>query len=235
MYAAIQQMASIIAKLENGLASDPLSFDVPELLNKYAPQGVLDSQKDASPASSSSRPSKRRREEDPPATDAMSLGELSPFSATGNQYPMPFELQPAPAFADGGAQGGSQAYDAMMQLMRSVNNKGNSGAAAPNQPNPLSPGLTTSMAAMEGPYTAGAIKDEENMPWSSPYPGNNMAPMDFLNLVDWNASLANLQNFDSTFYGEENPIDYTNQMINDGFNSPETDKMNQSNMTMDEM
>lgn len=211
MYTAIQQMASTIAKLETGFERDPNSFDVLELLDKHAPHSIIDDEEDPSLPSASSRPNKRRRDEhrladSTTATPVSSGWQSGHVPNTSLQNPMPFELRPAPTSADAGAQNSSQAYETMMMLYHYVNDSNTRSMADPNA-------SLTPMPVTEASYGTEPMISEQNAVSSASYPTSNMAQLELMNLVDWEMSLANLQNTHDFVDMTENATSYTDQMM----------------------
>lgn len=209
MSKAIQQMASIIARLEEGAERDPGSFDVVELLDKHAPQHVVDDAEEFCPPIVSSRPTKRRKEAAPGVSDIQQGQRCGPYT----QQQAPFELQPAPNLASNSGQNANQAYETMMTLLRHVNNGDARSGTASNAS--FSPELVGNMPAMEMSYGPDAFKSGQGAMSSDPAQYANNAPFDFMNLVDWELSLANFQS-NQNFSDSNDITTFANQETNFG-------------------
>ena len=191
----------MIAKYERGIERPPSSFDMLELLDKYAPQHVVHDEEPPLLEPEASRPTKRQR------GDTSGLA-TSPTSTTAGSSQgveqdrgLPFEIQPVPAFATGSQQS-DQAYDAMMQFLRSMS----SGAVAP-MTSDSTPGTQSSLSST-AQYTTAANVPPASMPQDALY-------SDIMNLVDWDMSLQSLQDSHDLFSsGPDGSVDAS--FINDG-------------------
>ncbi len=222
-------MASVIAKLESGIDRDPSSFDVLDLLDKYASHDISADDDDQESPIDLSRPSKRRREETdlPAPSTGVNRGQGSfgyAPTATPNN-PAPFELQPAPGFTDTATQNSSQAQQAMMQLMNFVNSR-NANVAVDLNPS-IEPNLTTSAPAMDTSTRMDPGLSEDNAFSSMPGMFNDISQLNFMDLVDWDSSLANLQGAPSFAY--QNPANYADGMVVDDQTSDGADSGGLSN------
>lgn len=161
---AVQRMASTIARYEEGVERSPDSFEISQLLEKFAPESF-----DEGLSGSSKRPAEYQLTPDPSTTRMPRLDNAAPNNnmlgspAYGRTNPteMPFELQPAPGWSGSPEQWNEQ-YQTMMQFLQtySASSGGNS---------------VPSMGA------SGIRSDSGN------------STQQLMQLVDWNSSLQNLR------------------------------------------
>lgn len=163
-------MAAVIARQEGRSDQAPESFNVPELLQKYAPEHtVQDPSGDVHPESAGEKrapdetsysypPPKRAHQEE---NNALS-GDLSPA----------FDLLPAPDARNASAEQWSDSYQALMQFVESMNARtGSNGTGTRPLMDPLDSSDTGQFAASD----------------------SNGQTQRFLDLVDWDASMQMFQ------------------------------------------
>ncbi|KYG41621.1 hypothetical protein M433DRAFT_464175 [Acidomyces richmondensis BFW] len=169
LFAAVQQMASIIAKYEGGSDQAPSSFDVLEQLEKYAPQHLLDEQPLPEGSNqAASRRSKRRRGDE-------SAAYIPPLLEDG--------VNNSPAWSHSEIPCGNQ---------------------------------------MGTHFSPNSISDN-----ASACVAPSVPPVAFMNLVDWDTSLQNLQNANNYFFSDEEYSPETSQ--NNGFNTDMIDDLTSFN------
>ncbi|KXL49316.1 MAG: hypothetical protein FE78DRAFT_270504 [Acidomyces sp. 'richmondensis'] len=169
LFAAVQQMASIIAKYEGGSDQAPSSFDVLEQLEKYAPQHLLDEQPLPEGSNqAASRRSKRRRGDE-------SAAYIPPLLEDG--------VNNSPAWSHSEIPCGNQ---------------------------------------MGTHFSPNSISDN-----ASACVAPSVPPVAFMNLVDWDTSLQNLQNANNYFFSDEEYSPETSQ--NNGFNTDTIDDLTSFN------
>jgi len=197
-------MASIIAKYENGADQAPSSFDVLEQLEKYAPQHLVDEQQPTERRNTGTlRLSKRRRGDESAAYISPSLENGVDKSASWSSSDYPSGNQMETNFSPSSEQS-DQAYEVMLNFLRSVG-QGPRDTADPACAAPILDNLTTQRESISNDPSAGV---DPTAP-----------PVNFMNLVDWDTSLQNLQNANNYF-------------LSDGEYSPETSQSNAFNTDM---
>lgn len=204
-------MASIIAKHENGKELDPSSVNVLEQLDRYAPTEIDDREdSDPEPLESNTlrpepnvpraKPRKRQRGEDtPPSTNSSEMLDRP-------TAPM-FDIIPNPQYnAASRPSDSNDAYDTMMQFMQSMQNR-SGGAPVPSAhqdlPTTTQPGSAVS-SSMNDLQPSMSMPASQAFPIPAPFQHQqqDMAPFDFTSLIDWETSLANVQN-DHLFPADE--------------------------------
>lgn len=196
MSKALQQMAAVIAKHETGQDKTPASFDVPDLLDKYAPTHAAKRELDNAPESSA-QATKRNRIQAPqglsvnipgPSTTRIATyaggddnGLIKDFGADTQ-----FVLEPVPGMQQNTL--GNNAFESMLQFMQMM---GASGAPSGSNQDLNDPSQFPAQN-LEGADTGNAAA----------------LPPSFVDLVDWEASLANFPdsifNFGSTLPSDNN-------------------------------
>ncbi|KAF7189681.1 hypothetical protein HII31_09001 [Pseudocercospora fuligena] len=194
---ALQQMASVIAKHETGQDKTPASFDVPDLLDKYAPTNAT-KREHHSVLDQATRATKRNR--------VHTLQELSSLDLPGPSHAQAatyaggdgnrliknslgdtqFVLEPVPGMQQNAL--GNDAFESMLQFMQIMGTSGTTSG--------LGQDLSDS-GQLQGQNREGVEA------------GSAAAlPPSFVDLVDWEASLANfpdsILNFGSTLPPENN-------------------------------
>ena len=180
-------MASVIAKYENDGEHPPSSFDVIEQLEKYAPEHTVEEQEQTPTRdSSSSRHSKRKRGDDNPLPASLhsTTGEIGPTPALD----LPFEIQPSPIYGTNLEQS-QEAYEATMQFIRSMSYGQNAPVGAGSVPS-----NQINSTGHEMLFQAPAASSSQELP-----------PVDFMKIVDWDASLQNLQDSQHLLFGNQDP------------------------------
>lgn len=174
-------MAAVIARQEGRSDNPPESFNVPELLQKYAPEHtVQDSLDDVHPehvgekrppddTSYSYPPPKRATKEYNNALSGVDTEpDLLPTSNPEAHLSPAFDLLPAPDAQNASAEQWSDSYQALMQFVESMN--------ARNGPNGT--GIRPSMDPLGSSDTGQFAASDSN--------GQTQR---FLDLVDWDASM----------------------------------------------
>lgn len=213
LFAAVQQMASIIAKYEGGSDQAPSSFDVLEQLEKYAPQHLLDEQPLPEGSNqAASRRSKRRRGDESAAYIPPLLEDGVNNSPAWSHSEIPCGNQMGTHFSPSSEQS-DQAYEVMLNFLRSVGQGSrdvtNTASAAPIMDNNLA-GQQDSISDNASACVAPSVP-----------------PVAFMNLVDWDTSLQNLQNANNYFFSDEEYSPETSQ--NNGFNTDTIDDLTSFN------
>lgn len=196
MSKALQQMASVIAKHETGQDKTPASFDVPDLLDKYAP--THGSKREHETASGSSAQATKRNRVHAPQEPSLDVhGPLHTQLAThaggddnglakNSGADTQFVLEPVPGMQQNTF--GNNAFESMLQFMQMM---GTSGATSGSNQDLNDLGQLPAQD-LEGVGTGNAAA----------------LPPSFVDLVDWEASLANfpdsILNFGSTIISDNN-------------------------------
>ncbi|EME89767.1 uncharacterized protein MYCFIDRAFT_78454 [Pseudocercospora fijiensis CIRAD86] len=207
MSKALQQMASVISKHETGQDKTPASFDVPNLLDKYAPTHSNKRERDAA-LDYAVQASKRNCIQPPRRPSAPDLPRpshtrLATYEGGDNHgrakiidTNAQFVLEPGPAMQQNAV--GNNAFESMLQFMQMM---GTSGASsAPDQ----------------------ALNDSSQLPaqnLESIGVGSTAAlSPSFIDLVDWEASLANfpdsILNFGNPLPSDNNNNNFVNHEDN---------------------
>lgn len=194
-------MASIIARHETGDSQDPKSFDVLEQLDKYAPD--LNVENDRAPNAwspgTASQCLKRRRVGELRRTAKTTQTASGLANDTESSSDLSFAIQPSASF-NPAINEHTQAYQAMMQYFQSIKSPDNAANAVdrtqPSQPVSSQP----SNASLMQPNTS-LSSDQMDM---DGFGGDfSVPPFDFLNMVDWDATLQQFQNSDNFFSADD--------------------------------
>lgn len=189
LYTAVQQMASVIAKLENGVEARPSSFDVLEQLNKHAPvsEDVEDEDLDLL-QHDDARPLKRRRDDCDAFPTNMAI-YTEGFNPLSNEQI--FQSQ-APMSTNGNTS--NEAYESVMQFLRNMSNgSGTQAGATLERMIPAEPFASAPLTNLSnGNGTAQPTASLEN-PGPVGLPQPEGLPLELTDLIDWEASLANFQ------------------------------------------
>ena len=160
-------MASTIARYEEGIERSPESFEISQLLEKFAPEPF-----DSGQPGSAKRPAEYQLTPDPSAARTPRLDRPAPTSTYGKTTPadLPFELQPSPNWSGTPEQWNEQ-YQTMMQFLQTYTTS-SSGNGPP------------AMGALGLPPGPSGAASEQR-------PGDSNQQL--MQLVDWNSSLQNLR------------------------------------------
>lgn len=169
-------MASTIARYEEGVERSPDSFEISQLLEKFAPEPLDEGQSGSgkrpaeyqlTPGASATRAPRLDR----PLSDTNSVPSPSTY---GRSTPadLPFELQPAPNWSASPEQWNEQ-YQRMMQFLQTYSG----------------PHIGNAVPAMGASGSQSMLRTVGMNPAQQP----NDSAQQFMQLVDWNSSLQNLQ------------------------------------------
>lgn len=199
---AVQKMAAIIAKHEQGIDAEPSTFDVLDQLARYAPTEIVDEDSceeaidatvrlNSHPETLQTR--KRRRHDDTSTSTNSSEQDQAPAPAPA------FDLVPNPTLqpdAGSHASGPSPAFDTMLHFMQFMQFMQN-GQRAPTPS--AQPAVDFANPHMSDPVDGTTLASSHSQAITAG-PGNlsttvplqqDLMAFDFTNLIDWETSLAN--------------------------------------------
>ncbi|EME40422.1 hypothetical protein DOTSEDRAFT_55644 [Dothistroma septosporum NZE10] len=170
--AAVQRMASTIARYEEGVDRSPESFAISQLLDKFAPESLDEGQ-----SGSAKRPAEYQLTPDPSSTriprlDSPAANVTSSTYGSSNPVDLPFELQPAPNWSGSTEQWNDQ-YQIMLSFLQTY-----SGAPA-----------GTALSPMGG----SGVQTTPGATAVNPVIRSGESTQQLMQLIDWNSSLQNLQ------------------------------------------